>query len=393
MVRRDDRLAVRLDLARTPPSGTFSAPDLGAIGVPLQHVRLGDAVHWELVGDTTTTTFDGRLQGDSIEGTFSENGSRGTFLLRRAALNDALPYVKRDVEFVNGGVRLSGTLLAPSSGGPHPAIIFVHGSGDEGRWASAYLADNVARHGIAALIYDKRGVGRSSGNWRTSTMSDLAGDAAAGIALLANIPGIDRRRIGVFGHSQGGEIAPAIAAGNPLVAFVIDADGPIGPQYLQDLFRVDGMLARTYSGNALSDAEQVYREFVDAARSGSPHDRLRADMAAAGSAPWLADLGIPDDQSWIWAWYSRYGNYDNRAAWAAVRVPVLILFGGKDTVVPVDSSISQTVAILKQHGAAVTVRVFPDADHTLHVPPRTGGSWPHVPDGLSEAISTFVLSL
>jgi pimeloyl-ACP methyl ester carboxylesterase len=117
-------------------------------------------------------------------------------------------------------------------------------------------------------------------------------------------------------------------------------------------------------------------------------------MGAAGSAQWLVDLGIPDDHSWIWAWYAHYGNYDNRAAWAAVRVPVLILFGGKDTVVPVDSSISQTVAILKRHGnSAVTVRVFADADHTLHVPPRTAGSWPHLPVGFPEVISAFVLSI
>ncbi len=272
-------------------------------------------------------------------------------------------------------------------------MIFVHGSGDESRWASAFLADYAARHGIVALIYDKRGVGSSSGSWRTSTAADLAGDARAGITLLAQTPGVDRRRIGVFGHSQGGEIAPAIADGNPLVSFVIDADGPVGPQYLQDLYRVDTSLAQRYSGAQLRDAERLYAEFVDVARSGSSHDRLRADIRAAGDAPWLSDLAIPGDDSWIWAWYAGYGNYDNRAAWSRVRVPVLIVFGGKDALVPVTSSIAQTVAILKQHGNTnVTVVVFPDADHTLHVPPKSPEGWPHLPHGFPDAIAAFVES-
>lgn len=394
MVRDGDRLPVRFDLSQArPQQGTFSAPDLGAIDIPLHNVRLGADVHWDLVGDTTTTRFDGRVSGDTITGSFSENGRDGTFTLRRADASADLPYQKHDVKFYNGGVRLAGTMYVPRTPGMHPAVIFVHGSGDEGRWASAYLADNAARHGIVALTYDKRGVGESSGDWRTSTMDDLARDARAGIALLAQTAGVDRARIGVYGHSQGGEIAPAIAENNPLVSFVIDADGPVGPQYLQDIFRVDNFLAQKYSGEELADAERLYREFVDTARTGSSHEQLRSDIRAAGNAPWLADLAIPDDESWIWAWYARYGNYDNRSAWADVHVPVLILFGGKDALVPVKQSVAETRAILIQHGdTGVTVRIFGDADHTLHVPPKDSGAWPHLPSGFPDVIATFVES-
>ena len=395
MTRDGDRLEVQVELSDGPVQhGTFSARDLGAIGIPLQRVNLGEAVHWELVGDETTTVFDGTRKGDTISGTFTENGHNGMFALQRHAdsVNDS--YVKRDVTFKNGGVQLSGTLFVPRSEGPHRAIIFVHGSGAEGRWASAYLADYLASHGIVSLIYDKRGVGASTGNWRTSTMGDLAGDARAGIDLLSRTPEVDRRYIGVFGHSQGGQLVPAIAANNPLVGFVIDADGPVGPQYLQDIFRVDNFLATKYSGTALADSKRLYREFVDVARSGAAHDRLRADIRAAGDAPWVADLAIPDDASWIWAWYQHYGNYDNRQAWAQVRVPVLILFGGKDALVPVAPSIAETSAILTGHGnRRVEVRVFAEADHTLHVPPRTSGGWPHLPAGFPNVIADFVRGL
>ena len=395
MSRGGDHLTVRFDLPTgSSPRATFSAPDLGAIDIPLQHVQLASHVHWELVGDTTTTVFDGDLNGGTIHGTFSENGRSGTFSLRRTRDTSGDPYAKRDVTFRNGDVQLAGTLFLPRTKGPHPAIVFVHGSGDEGRWSAAFLADYAARHGIVALTYDKRGVGASTGSWRTSTMADLARDARAGIHLLAQTSGVDIHRIGVYGHSQGGQLAPAIAEGNPLVSFVIDADGPVGPQYLQDLYRVDTYLRQRYSGKELADAERLYREFVNVARSGGSHAQLRADIRAAGDAPWLADLAIPADTSWIWAWYAQNGNYDNTGAWANVRVPVFIIFGGKDALVPVRSSIFQTVGTLMKHGNSnVTVRIFDNADHTLHVPPKSPDGWPHLPNGFPEAIAEFVSSL
>ena len=394
MSRSGDHLGVRFDLSADPSvRSTFSAPDLGAIGVPLQRVMLGTHVHWELVGDASTTVFDGAIRGDALTGTFTENGNGGTFALHRVSAATGKPYAERDVTFYNGSVRLGGTLFLPAATGPHPGIIFVHGSGDEGRWATAFLADYAARHGIAALIYDKRGVGASGGNWRTSTLPDLAADARAGIQLLAQTPGVDSHRIGVYGHSQGAEIAPEIVAGNPLASFVVAADGPVGPQYLQDIYRVDTYLEQHYSGRHLADAERLYREFVDVARTGGPHAQLQADIRAAGDAPWLADLAIPDDRSWVWDWYPRYANYDNRSAWKKVRVPVLILFGGKDALVPVKPSIDQTIGLLKQGGDPhVTVRVFDDADHTLRVPPKTAQGWPHLPGGFPDIVAAFVFS-
>lgn len=75
-------------------------------------------------------------------------------------------------------------------------------------------------------------------------------------------------------------------------------------------------------------------------------------------------------------------------------MPVLVLFGAKDEIVPAQSSIDQTIAILKQHGNAnVTVRVFADSDHTLHVPPPSPGGWPHLPDGFPDVIADFVRSV
>ncbi len=393
--RGSAQLVVDFDFpASSARRGFFSAPDLGAIDIPLKNVKLDRAVHWELVGDAATTVFDGVARGNVIEGHFSENGRTGRFFLRRLSFSTEKPYVERDVSFRNGGVRLGGTLYLPRTAGKHAAILFLQGSGDEGRWASAYLADYLARRGIVALTYDKRGVGASTGDWRTSTMPDLVGDARAGIEVLARLPQVDVHNIGVYGHSQGGELAPAVAEANAHVSWVVAADGPVGPAFLQDIFRVDTALARRYSGRELAAAERLYAEFVDVARTGSSHEGLRSDIKAANNAPWLGDLAIPDDGSWIWSWAEKTGNYDNSPAWAAVRVPVLLLFGAEDELVPPRRSITEITTILNQHGDKnVTVRVFAGADHTLRVPPSSPDGWPKLPAGFPDVIVTFVKGL
>ena len=391
MQRGSARLAVSVDFPpEQPGTGRFTALDLGAIDVPVSHLTLGDTVHWELIGDTTTTTFDGTVGGDSLSGAFREGDRAGTFTLARTSASTQKAYSEKDVTFVNGGVRLAGTVFAPRSPGKHAALLFVHGSGPEGRWGAKPIADYVARHGIVALVYDKRGVGGSSGDWHTATLQDLAADARAGIHLLAAQADVDPEKVGVYGHSQGAEIAPAIAQGNPEVHWIVAADGPVGPQYRQDLYRVDTALAERYSGQQLRDAERLYAEFVNVARSGAPHGQLRTNIATAGATPWLDDLAIPGDDSWIWPWYRLVGNYDNTTAWSAVRVPVLLLFGSGDRLVPPGESVATTLRILKAHDPSrVVVRVFPGADHMLRVPPAIPDGWPHNAAGFPAVIVEF----
>jgi hypothetical protein len=359
-----------------PPRGSFTAGDLGAMNVPLARLRLGPKPHWELVGDQSTVVFDGVLRGDSIVGSFTESAHGGTFQLRRVSRSPEPPYNSTDVRFKNGVVELAGTVFAPKTRGRHPAVVFLHGSGPEGRWANAYLADYLARNGVVALIYDKRGVGESTGDWKTSSLEDLAADGRAGVDLLAERADVDRSRLGVYGHSQGGFIAPMVAA-DERVRWIIDADGNVGPQYEQDLFRVRTALAKRFRGDSLRDAVNLYREFVDVARNGTSRARFHADVAASRNAAWLDALGLPGDSDWIWTWYAKIGNADNRAAWAHVRVPVLLLYGSNDELVPPRASIDAIRRILAEHGNhAVTVHVFAGADHTLRLPPADSTAWP-----------------
>ena len=383
-------IAIDLDTGR-PTRGFFTAGDLGAMDIPIANIGLDGSASWDLIGDRSTVRFNGLRDGDSIRGTTIENDIAGTFQLHRVSTSIEKPYTVTEVHFISGGITLAGSILSPKSQGKHRGVVFLHGSGPEGRWASRFTADYLARHGIVALIYDKRGVGDSTGDWRTSTLEDLAADGRAAVHLLSQRSDVRRDGIGLFGHSQGGFIAPYVALNNPEVHWIINADGNVGPQYKQDLFRVETTLKSSYSGVDLRDAVALYREFVDVARNSLPHDQLNSDKDRFGKAPWFGDLGLPDDQSWIWAWYARVGNDDNSTAWRTIKAPVMLLYGGNDMVVPPQESIDAISRLLRAgHNPRVTVQVLAGADHSLRLAPDDPHGWPHYAAGYPALLSRWI---
>ena len=146
--------------------------------------------------------------------------NKGTALIGKRV---AIP--ERQVSFKNGETTLAGTLVLPRSKGPHPAVVFIHGSGPAPRAQYRLIADFFALNGIASLIYDKRGCGDSTGDWHTSGFNDLAADALAGLELLRNRPEINNRQIGLWGISQGGWLVGLAASQSTNVAFIINVSG------------------------------------------------------------------------------------------------------------------------------------------------------------------------
>ena len=134
------------------------------------------------------------------------------------------PYIEEGVLFAN----LAGTLTLPSSKGPFPAVILIAGAGPSDRDATILghkpfwiLADYLTRQGIAVLRFDKRGCGKSSGNFNTATTQDFADDVLAGIEYLKSRKEINVNQIGLIGHSEGGVIAPAVAVMSQDVAYIV----------------------------------------------------------------------------------------------------------------------------------------------------------------------------
>ena len=130
-----------------------------------------------------------------------------------------------DVRFSNGDVQLAGTLISPTTQGPHPAVILVHASGAEDREYLLPFARFLIRHGMAVLGYDKRGVGGSTGDWNKASFDDLAGDVVAAFEYLKTRSDIQRGQIGMLGWSQAGWVMPLAATRAKDLAFLISISG------------------------------------------------------------------------------------------------------------------------------------------------------------------------
>ncbi len=386
-VRAGDDLAVTMHFKQEGPGwvGSFDSDRLRVIGIPLREVIVAlPAVQWKVVGDATTMNFRGEVRGTTLTGEFEERGTHGTFRLERIEREPQQPE-ERELTFRNGDVVLSGTLLLPSpSANKFPAMLFLHGSGAEGRWASKYLATRFARAGIAALIYDKRGVGQSTGSWRTATSDDLAGDAAAAVEELRKAPEIDPQRIGIHGHSQGGTLTPLVAAKRSNVAFIIASSAAGLPLDQVEIFSLENSIGiRSLPPAEAKFAHKYIATFVATAYNGAPRQKLLDLWKKVQRKPWAIEP--PPEGNYYWSFSRKFAKYDPIAYWRRVTSPVLLVYGANDERVPARASaVAITNALTSSAAESVSVRIFANADHTIRLP--STGAWPATPPGYPDLL-------
>ncbi|MGH9907624.1 MAG: alpha/beta hydrolase family protein [Pyrinomonadaceae bacterium] len=144
---------------------TISTPDAYQLDVPLRNVQYQHPdLHFEVEEAGERLIFEGKRNGQVITGTVRGGDLQAEFTLKQTSAEQAVPYAREEVSFRHDNIKLSGTLLLPSQVGKHPAVVFIHGSGPHARDDYRFYADRFARHGIAALIYDKRVVGGTGSN-------------------------------------------------------------------------------------------------------------------------------------------------------------------------------------------------------------------------------------
>ncbi len=374
-------------------AGSFSSAQLRVVGIPFARIRFEDpTLRWDLPGDATMAQFEGTMTGDSLAGRFQDGAAAGTFRATRGIGTD--PGVREEeVAFANGSVTLSGTAVYPPGPGPFAGIVFVHGSGAEGRWASRFLANAFARRGVAALIYDKRGVGRSTGDWREADFADLVGDAAAAVEALRSQPRVAPDRVGIHGHSQGGTIVPWVASENPHVAFVVASAGGGTSMAETELYSVGNAVGlRSMDEAERPLAERYVRAIVETAYHGAPRAALEAAYREVQDRAWA--FAPPAESDFYWAFSRRIASYDPLAYWRRVAAPAFLAYGEGDERVPPRLSAARiTEAYLGARGSRLEVVLFAGADHTYRMPPTPGAGfeWPRTAAGYPDPVIDWVL--
>ena len=286
-------------------------------------------------------------------------------------------YREERVTFRSGAVSLAGTVLIPSGRGPHPAMVLLHGSGPQDRNGYVSLirltADHFARHGIAALIYDKRGVGASSGNWAGASFDDLAEDALAGLQYLQSRSDIRPKQIGLWGSSQAGWVMAKATSLSKEIAFIISvsAGGSGYSVAQQELYNVETeMRANGFSEPEIDEVLATRRLLFEFVRTGEAQ-RYEAALEKAQQNPRLKDwlTPAPDeiDREKREHWFLALDiDFDPVPLWERYEGPVLQIFGELDASTPVRQVLPIIArALANRQNTDFTIKVFPKAHHLI----------------------------
>jgi pimeloyl-ACP methyl ester carboxylesterase len=297
-------------------------------------------------------------------------------------------YDNVEVTFSNDAARttLAGTFSVPHGKGPHPAVVLIHGSGPVDRNEAVFdhkpfliLADHLARQGIAVLRYDKRGIGKSTGNFRDATTFDFADDAEAALRFLRSRSEVDTARVGAIGHSEGGLIVPLLTARDAALRFAVVLAGPgvRGELILVEQIALMGK-AQGAPAEAIAKERKLNQAIFGTLASDADYeaavrktDQVLADAVQTGALP--ADARPAMLKRFGTRWFHTFLRHDPIESLKATRQPILVLNGELDLQVPSALAIAPIRDALKDNPRAV-VRELPQLNHLFQTAKTGSGS-------------------
>ncbi|MFQ5446989.1 MAG: alpha/beta hydrolase family protein [Saprospiraceae bacterium] len=366
-------------------TSTLDSPDQNANGLPVAETRF-EAPELTLSMPMLQAEYKGTVNDDFTEltGTFTQRGIAMPLTMGRTAVEKAevnrpqepkppVPYYVEEVTFENvaAGITLAGTLTLPEKEGHFPVAVLVSGSGPQdrneellGHKPFLVLADYLTRQGIGVLRFDDRGVGKSTGNFGPATSEDFATDALAAVEYLKTRPEANPGQIGIIGHSEGGMIAPMVAAQSDDVAFIVLLAGPgvIGKDLLLRQIKLIS-LANGEDEDKVEKGDTYNQEIFDIICLISDTTELRTILTEVmkrqiSEQPEEDKKGIGDPDEYIKSqlaqimtpWFRFFLCYDPVPALEKVSCPVLALNGGKDLQVDPKQNLGGIEAALKKAG-------------------------------------------
>jgi pimeloyl-ACP methyl ester carboxylesterase len=373
---------------------TLDSPNQGAYGVPISTITFKDnqlTIKEAKIGMEYTATYvDGVFKGTfkQMGQTFPLDlvkGEREVAKVKPQEPKKPYPYATEEVVFTNEkaeNIKFSGTLTLPKNVNNPPVAILISGSGPQdrneellGHKPFLVLADHLTRKGIAVLRYDDRGTAKSEGDFSSATSFDFADDAEAAMKYLQTRGDvIDVNKIGFIGHSEGGLIAPIIAARNSNVAFCVLLAGP----------GVDGTEILLTQGKRAAELENYPAEDIATSQKASRKiykicanyqgeaskkeiraifDELKANITSERGKAELTETAINQQiQTFTSPWMRTFLGYDPQPYLVKVNCPVLAVNGEKDFQVLPKLNLEGIKKGL-QHNKDVTIKEFKDLNH------------------------------
>jgi hypothetical protein len=223
--------------------------------------------------------------------------------------------------------------------------------------------------GFIVLTFDKRGAGASTG---PNTDNGVEFVAAAALGFLKQQPDVDLARIGIWGMSQGGMIAPKVASLEPGVRFIINVSGSVVDANTEEIERTANMLrVDGFSESDIAEAVAFQRLKFHYAETGDDWNEYIHAYERLKGRPWFPDpyVGPPASKaSSAWKFWRESGAIRPFDYWRVYKGPVLLLYGQYDSIGDPSGNVSLFIQAMKAAGnKSYTVSILPSADHSMYV--------------------------
>ena len=372
----------------------ISVPDNLQLDKPFTKV-VYDSPHINLsmADGEQTITINAVLNKDKIEGTLNNKIPANIYLTRVDNYKPGIkPYTVEEVVLNNNGLQLTAKLYLPKTSAVSPAIIMVAGSGPHTKEEYNGGADMFATSGIATLIFDKRNVtgfpqlNLKHINSDITTMSDLVGDVETAFDFLKTRKEIDPGKIGLIGFSLGAVEVPVVAAKHPDIAFVIAVSGNATTDKEFIINQALNLLReKNYDPGIIEKARNIYERLFIYADNKTNKEQLQASLDDAFREGWgrfVFPQEVPNDDELKYLLTWNNFKFDPAYYWQRIHVPCLVIYGERDTYIPVQKSIEILNRIFSNKKELLTLRLYPGADHTITtVPQQNNFDFPKYADG------------
>jgi len=375
-------------------TATMDSPDQKVQGIPINTVSFQNPA-LRMTIEVAGIEYNGTLNASNgITGSFSQGGAtyplnlnKGEAVKRKPQEPTVFNYYVENVTFQNkqDAISLGGTLTLPSKEGKFPVVVLISGSGAQNRDSELLghkpfllIADYLTKKGIGVLRFDDRGVGESKGDRNIATTKDFATDVSAAVEYLKTRKEVNTKKIGLIGHSEGGIIAPMVAANSKDISYIVLLAGtgiPGDALLMQQTYLVGK--AAGMSEDELKEAQTANEKIYNIVKTEknleeakkqltvliqASFDELPADQKPSQDE---IDTVIAQQTGMIASpWFQYFVTYDPSLILKNVKCPVLVLNGEKDVQVPSKVNTEAIKNALEKGGnKRVTVVEFPNTNH------------------------------
>ena len=421
------RLVFNIKKSADGYQSTMDSPDQGAKDLPVSSTAFeGDKLTISMpnMGIEYKATL---VKSTELEGTFKQGGQSFPMNMSKKEAEEAIinksqepvppfSYYSEEVTFTNtiDNVTLSGTLTLPKKKGNFPVVVLISGSGPQNRDSELLghkpflvISDYLTKNGIGVLRFDDRGTAKSTGDFSSATSFDFSKDVEAAVNYLLTRKEVNKEQIGLIGHSEGGLIAPMVAARNKSISYLVllAAPGQNGEELLLTQQELIGK-ASGISDEELVKSKAINQKIFELIKQASDHEKLKSYIqlileeglknTAESELPkgmkkseyislQIAQLTSP------WTIFFIKSNPSENLA--KVTCPVLALNGEKDLqVAPTENIEDIQKAIKAGSNSELTTKIYPDLNHLFqHATTGSPSEYAAIEETFSEEVMKDVL--